>query len=192
VKGTTPLVKSVNSDFDEFVRRHQASVVANVAPIDWNKQRDDWLAYLNKLYTDVEKFLSPYTDNRSIKLDVEAIKLTEPDIGTYETTKMIIRIADQTITLTPVGTLLIGSKGRVDVEGRAGRSRLLLLNKNAKGAHDLIRVTIVDPAKPELTPNLKGETIEWAWKIVSPPPATTFIDFNRDTFFQLILEVTNG
>jgi hypothetical protein len=93
--------------------------------------------------------------------------------------------------------MLIGSKGRVDVVGSAGRSRLVLINKAAKSAHDLIKitVTVVDPKKPTvpLTPKSeKREPIEWAWKIVNSPPATTFMDLNAASFMQMILEVSNG
>jgi hypothetical protein len=44
---------------------------------------------------------------------------------------MILGIGRQEITLTPVGTLLFGSKGRVDVEGPAGRTRLVLVDQQS-------------------------------------------------------------
>ena len=46
---------------------------------------------------------------------------------------MILKIGRQEITMTPVGTLLIGAKGRVEVVGPAGRTRLLLVNSKAFG-----------------------------------------------------------
>jgi hypothetical protein len=190
------LAKSTDVEFDEFVRRHQASVAANIAargPIDWNKQRDEWLRYLEGLYDQVKDFLRSHIVNGAIRLEFRKIKITEDDIGTYEADKMILYIGDQTITFTPVGTLLIGSKGRVDVEGSAGRSRIALLNKSAKSANDVIKVTIIDPGAPEPITKPKTEKpIEWAWKIVTPPPATAFIDLNKESLLQLILEVSNG
>jgi hypothetical protein len=46
---------------------------------------------------------------------------------------MILKIGRQEIVMTPIGTLLIGAKGRVDVVGPAGRARLVLVNSQASG-----------------------------------------------------------
>ena len=34
--------------------------------------------------------------------------------------------------------------------------------------------------------------IEWAWKIVSRPPAMQFIELNKETLFEMLMEVSNG
>lgn len=195
------MVKSANVEFDEFVKRQTASAAAarNLPsePVDWNKQREEWLAYLAGLYDEIKSFLKAYTDNGSIKLKRDKISITENDIGTYDADKMTIYIGTRKITLTPIGTMLIGTKGRVDVAGSAGKSRLVLINKAAKSSHDLIKitVTVIDPKRPTLPPtpkSVKREPIEWAWKIVNSPPATTFMDLNAASFMQMLLEVSNG
>jgi hypothetical protein len=73
---------------------------------------------------------------------------------------MILKIGRQEITMTPVGTLLIGAKGGVEVVGPAGRTRLLLVSSKASG-----------PTPAVETPPKK---IKWAWKIAtSAPPSST-------------------
>jgi hypothetical protein len=49
----------VKSSFDEFVARENASA-AESTEIDWGQQRDEWLAYLDKLYALVEEYLQLY------------------------------------------------------------------------------------------------------------------------------------
>lgn len=35
------------------------------------------------------------------------------------------------------------------------------------------------------------ETIEWDWKIATPPPRIKYIEVNEDSFFDLLMEVIN-
>ena len=70
------------------------------------------------------------------------MELNEENIGTYTATRLKVVIGDEDITLTPIGTLLIGAKGRVDVEGSARTSRLILIDKNATDASSMFRVKV--------------------------------------------------
>jgi hypothetical protein len=46
------------------------------------------------------------------------------------------------------------------------------------------------PLPLEPPPSIKK--IEWAWKIVSRPPTMQFIELNRETFYEMLMEVSNG
>ncbi len=179
-----------NKDFDEFVKRQQALAVRET--VDWDKERDDWLDQLNTLYADIGAFLREYVDQGLIKLAFKEHRIIEENIGAYATRKMIIHVGRQEITLTPIGTLLIGSKGRVDVEGSAGKARLVLVDKDATSARSLNKVTIVDPKRPPKPEQEAPKHIEWTWKIVTSPPAVAFLELNKDSFFQVLMEVSNA
>ena len=191
---------NADAEFKDFVERQQRRAsVDNV--VDWNKERDDWLGYLQQLYDRIAEYLDEYIKNGAIKLRNSTIELNEENIGVYRAKRLTIVIGTQEIRLTPIGTLLIGSKGRVDVEGSAGTSRLVLINKNITNPRQMFRVTVTtippegSPLPPESRP-LAGaagaKEIEWAWKIVSRPPAMQFIDLNKETLFQMLMEVSNG
>ena len=58
-----------------------------------------------------------------------------------------------------------------------------------------VTVTTIPPGgspTPSPEPTLSPKEIEWAWKIVSRPPAMQFIELNKETFFELLMEVSNG
>jgi hypothetical protein len=121
--------------------------------------------------------------------------LSEENIGSYLAKRMDIRIGRQSVSLEPIGTLLIGCKGRVDALGSAGRVPLFLVNARAKSAADLIKVTVtvstrgkVHPPPPPLP---SDQPISWAWKIVTGTPRK-FADLDKDSFTRLLMEVTNG
>ena len=178
-------------EFEQFVKRQKSSAVAE-PPMDWDKERRDWIAHLNSLYEKVESFLRKYKNEGSIGIEYRETELFEENLGTYTVRRMIIQIGRQAISLTPVGTLLIGSKGRVDVEGPYGKAALVLVDKDAVSPRPRVRVRIID-TKEKVQPEVEKETkIEWVWKIATWPPAIQYIDLNTESFFQLIMEVSNA
>ncbi len=92
--------------------------------------RDQWLKDLDSLYRNVDGFLAKYIKDGSISRDFTEIKLTEPGIGTYLARRMDIRIGRRHVALVPVGTLLVGCKGRVDAEGSGGRVQIWLVQEH--------------------------------------------------------------
>ena len=196
---------SADTLFKDFVQRQQQPRSGDEA-IDWSKERDEWLDHLRQLYARVAEYLDEYIKGGTIKLRDSLIELNEENIGIYKAKRLVIAIGAQEIVFTPVGTLLIGSKGRVDVEGSAGKSRLVLIYKNLTHSRQMFRVTVTDiPPRvtvstyppggnpmpsPELAPSPKE--IEWAWKIVTRPPAMHFTELNKETLFEMLMEVSNG
>jgi hypothetical protein len=104
---------------------------------------------------------------------------------------MIIHIGRQTILLTPIGTFLYGTKGRVDVEGSAAKSRFILVDKDAVRNISWRPISGFDPNRPQRNVE-EPKKIDWTWKIASAPPVVRFIDLNKESLFQMLLEVSNG
>lgn len=187
---------SADAQFKDFVKRQQRPASVDDA-LDWIKERDDWLRFLQQLYESIAEYLDEYIKSGAVKLRDSTIELNEENIGIYNAKRLVIVIGAQEIRLTPVGTLLIGSKGRVDVEGSAGNSRLVLINKDITHPRQMFRITtkIIPPggSLPEpLEPPPSPKEIEWAWKIVSRPPAMQFIELNKENLFEMLMEVSNG
>lgn len=171
-------------DFEDFLDSHKESAVEQ--PIDWDLQKQEWLDFIKQFYSCVSLWLEPYVKNEKIKLDYKKIELTEDYIGRYETQVMVIEFAKQQITLTPIGTLLIGTKGRIDMEGARGRVQFILADKDSKG----IKISISIGGEPK-TEEVKIP--EWTWKIVlREPRKISYEDLNEENFFNALMEVANG
>jgi hypothetical protein len=168
-----------NTDFGAFVKRQQTAS-AGEERVDWAKEREDWLGHLRELYEHTESFLAEYIKTGEIKLNYRDIELNEENIGTYSARQMILRIGRQEITMTPVGTLFLFIKGRVDVVGPAGRTRLVLVDSNASGP-------TIKVAKPE-----PPAAVEWRWKIATSPPTIQYIELTQESLFQALMEVANA
>ncbi len=181
-------------EFDDFVRRAKI-LAADQSAVDWDEERRDWIAHLDSLYGKVESFLRKYKDEGSITIEFKETELFEENLGTYVARRMIIHIGRQVVNLNPVGTLLIGSRGRVDIEGPYGKAALVLVDKDAAGPRPRVQVKIIDP-KEKVEPEIEAEKkIEWVWRIATVPPRTprvSYIELNAESFFELIMEVSNA
>lgn len=179
-------------DFDEFVKRQQQSA-SEAASVDWKNERDEWLDYLDQLYKKVESLLQKYVSSGQIQAEYRPVELNEENIGPYAAREMVLKIGRQSVVLEPIGTLLIGSKGRVDISGPAGKAPILLVDSKASGPASLIHVTVSVGGKlPTPPPPKSPRDINWEWKIVTRPPERRFIEITAQTLFQLIMEVANG
>jgi hypothetical protein len=185
---------TTKNDFDTFVKHQQelSTAARNGPPFDPQKQLAEWLGYLNALHSDIQTYLEDYIGGGSISLRTENKILNEEFSGPYAAPIMFILIGLQEIKLDPIGTMLVGSKGRVDVVGRSGTSRLTLVDKNITSIRQMINVRIVDPANPALSKGPARQDIDWVWKIMSRPPALGFIELNKESFLEMLLEVSNG
>ena len=180
--------KDDKSEFDAFVKRQQQ--VAR-EPADWARERDEWLQHLGQLYDTIESFLKDYATSGAIELLYKEVPLNEENIGSYTARQMTLKIGPQEITLKPVGTLLIGAKGRVDVVGPAGQTRFVLVNKDA--SRPSIKVTMIVNGQPDVSPPKEpSKPITWTWKIATAPPRIEYIELTQESLYRALMEVVNG
>lgn len=99
-------------------------------------------------------------------------------------------MAGHKVKLEPIGTNLIGAKGRVDLIGKNGTIRFVLVNKNSSGPKIKVNIWIEgeEPPKQEEV----SKILEWEWKISTPPPRIKYIEFNQETFLSALMEVVGG
>jgi hypothetical protein len=179
-----------NAAFDEFVKNQQEDAHSAV---NWDAIRDEWLRRLDELYGQIRGFLKEYIDAGEIQLETSPIALNEENIGSYTAQQLTLKIGRKEVRFQPIGTLLIGSRGRVDVIG-AGviEARLVLVNNQFTRASDMSRVPINFAEELPDLPKKQPSNIDQAWKIVTRPPDRRFIELTQETLFKMIMEVANG
>lgn len=117
-------------EFSEFVRRKTAVVQSESGEgIDWSKRRADWLRELDELYARMQGHLTPYTEAGEIQIERTPIQLREDHLGTYDAHKLTFKIGCEKIVAKPIGTLLIGARGRADLSGSRKTLKIVLLDK---------------------------------------------------------------
>lgn len=175
-------------DFEDLLNKHESR--PEEKEIDWESQKDEWLEFIDQFYASLEQWFSPYKEQGTVSYTYKNAQLTEEFIGTYSVRVMTVDFAGQKLTFEPVGTLLIGTKGRIDMEGVKGRVQFILADKNSKGMKVSVSISI-DGDKPKAKEPKK--TPEWTWKIVlRESRKVSFVDFNEENFFDALMEIVNG
>jgi hypothetical protein len=168
-------------DFESMLNKHHEDLTKE--KINWTDQKKEWLGFIEQFYEKVELWVQPYLETGQLSYNYRKTILTEDDIGSYEVGVMEINFAGQHIKLEPIGTLLIGTKGRIDMEGARGRVQFILADKNSK-------------ERKIISTNDKALQIgepDWTWKIIlRESRKIAYEDFNEENFFSALMEIAHG
>lgn len=179
-------------EFDDFLRKEEEKKKPTV---DWDAEKNWWLKQLDILYTDIQGWLKEYIEKKKISVEFSNIDIYEEALGTYTARQMRIKVSDKIATLTPIGTILIGTKGRIDMKCNAESIRFILADRHATGPKIVMKeyLSEEEKRKDNGAENKQAKPqIEWVWKITTDPPRIKYTDLNQDTFLQSLMLVCNG
>ena len=177
-------------EFDDFLRKEEEQ---KQTTIDWEDRKKWWLMQLNILFSDIQNWLKEYIDSKKINVEFNYIDIYEEILGSYKAQQMRIKINDKIATLTPFGTILIGTNGRVDMTGNVDRVRFILTDRNAKGIKIESKLYFSDEHKRKEEEKKPSQPqIDWVWKITTNPPKIKYSDLNQDSFLECLVQVCNG
>jgi hypothetical protein len=94
--------------------------------VDWDRTKSDWLEALADLYRDIREWLSESEKRGLVRLADTKETLEEEHLGTYEAPGLNISFGADLVRLVPVGRLVLGARGRVDVITNRGQFVLVL------------------------------------------------------------------
>ena len=175
--------------FDEFVKQRLDRARQSAAALNREEKLATWQRELGSLYTVMEESLRDYTDSGQIRTERRPVQLTEDDLGSYQAQSLAISIGNDTVIAQPVGAMLIGCSGRVDLSGPRRTLRIVLLEKGGPG----MKVTISgaeDQHQPSShAPLLRGAIDHKGWYLVTSPPAAAATALDQDSFRDAIMEV---
>lgn len=162
--------------------------------IDPEKEIESWKYYLNELYSMIQSWLKKYVENGKVKLDFIEKNIHEEHLGYYKVKSMRLYIHHELVLFDPIGTIIIGTKGRVDMKGKKGVVKLVLADKKSARPKINIKVFTSDDEKKEYEEKKKMEEQkepDWVWKIATSAPNITYMELNEDSFFELVMDLIN-
>jgi len=109
---------------DLFQKKQNQAAVAG--GIDWDERRRKYVAAVEDLYQQIEKILAEPIAKQTVKLARRKKDLTENYIGTYAVDDLLLVIGDEQVRFSPRGRNIVGSSGRVDVQGERGEGILIV------------------------------------------------------------------
>ena len=114
----------------QFAERQQKTDAESV--VNWQEMKIWWVKTVRDLFTQIDGWLHSLISSGSVKSVRTTIQLMEQDLGRYDIESLQLELASQRMTFKPVGTMLIGAFGRIEVSGPNGKAVLLLLNTDNK------------------------------------------------------------
>ncbi len=98
--------------------------------LDIKRNIDEYNENLEKFYTTIKNALDSLIRESLCSISEKTFQLDEELLGTYNAKGLSIEMAGQKISVEPYATMLIGSKGRVDIKSRRKMISFLLLKKS--------------------------------------------------------------
>ena len=172
--------------FDDFVNQQ----IAKEEPsIDWTQIRDDWIKHLDEFYRQLaEGFLQKYIEQGKVHITWITKQINEEHIGSYDVKSLEVQIGTIKVRFDPIGTLVLGVKGRVDMHGPHGTVKFVLVPKTDSSPKIRVIQKVSGEVKEEPEPIIE----ELAWKILTPPPNIKYIELEEESFLSTIMEVANA
>lgn len=178
---------AIQKEFEDFVQAKNREATEKPR-VDWEKRKAVWLEQVNNLYDRISTLLSGYIDNGAISLARIPVEVTEERLGTYLVDELRIGIGEKTLRLTPIGAVILGAYGRVDLIGSRGRIRMVLVDPGAGAPRVEIKVLKPGERLPEVKP-VDLNALEW--RLASDPPGVKIRDLTRESLFEAILDVAD-
>ena len=176
--------------FDEFVKQRTEEAKKSAEALNPKERLASWRRELDSLYQKMERYLKDYISS-GLRTKRRPVQLTEDDLGSYEAQALAILIGRDEVIAEPVGTLLIGSSGRVDLSGPRRILRIVLLEKSDPVVN--VKISGADSREETVTHSpLRGEIDRRGWYFVTPPPAATATLLNADSLQDAIMDVAGG
>ena len=163
------------TNLESFVQSQMKQKIVSQT-IDWSKRREKWLKELTELFKFVQKTLLDAKFPQDY-ITATTHTLREETLGQYEAPGLVVTLpAGGSVTFIPVGSVIIGGYGRVDVTGPA-RERVKLIADDATE----------DRSEGDETPSYERE---WAWHVY-PGPRQSF-SFDENGLAKLLEIVTES
>ncbi|MDM8561250.1 hypothetical protein [Candidatus Parabeggiatoa sp. HSG14] len=158
-----------NESLELFLRRKNKESESKRKTIDWEEKKQQWLAWVDKLYGEINDWLNPLRHDGIVKINYENTTLKEDYLGSYPVKSMTIIVGTEYVSLKPKGVVLVNSWGRVDMMGDDGSIMFILIETK-----DDISVT----NQPKLQ-----------WHIAVRTPEMKYWKLTKDSFTDALKQV---
>ncbi len=156
------------SNFEELVRQRAKQQKSN--GVDWEERKRWWQERMQSLLNEVEQWLDPLIKDQTIEFTRSIVQRSEDLLGAYQIESGLIKLGNEKLELRPVGSVIVGGFGRVDVKGPNRTAMLLLCAPDPSIAKDRLR----DSAE---------------WFIAPPQRPTEFQPLTKDSFERMFADL---
>ena len=100
--------------------------------VDWKKIKKDWIKDIHVFYNFVNELLVRYIESGKVSIKYTTCVVHEERLGSYNAKNLILTLGQQQVNFTPIGRLIFGAQGRIDMEGTSGKVKFIFTENNYK------------------------------------------------------------
>lgn len=175
------------SDFDQFLADQKADKAKYG---DLSERKAQWVRKIDVLYNQVRLLLESYQANGSMDFALSLSELHEEELGSYQAHSLTINLGASSVRFMPVGTMLLGSPGRVDLVGLRGSVRFVLVLPEMDRPMHIPAASL--GAAPGESRRAPLDLAPYVWKISTSPPGIRYSDIDAANLQSAIMEAANG
>lgn len=181
----------MNRQFRDFVKQ-QVDPTDDASILTLAREKQLWLEQLAQLYRFVDETLAEFIRQKQIQITRRSIDLYEEPLDPYPAPAATIRIGRQIVEIEPVGTFLIGARGRVNMNGPRGIARFVVVPKDASSPRWRVDVQSPGQALAAAPSPAAFRAEDWVWKISTPAPRISYIELTPESFQETLMGVIDG
>ena len=171
-------------DFKKFVENENKK--KSESQFNPNERIHEFRRFVNIFYQSVESdWLYPFIESDEISTVEIERRIEEQFLGQYNINEKIIIIGNQSLFLRPVGTMLPGSFGRIDLTYEARSEMFVLVNPQIETPKQMLDNMYYNSMFNELHEDL-------IWKFVIKQPRLKYETITSDVFQKVIMEIIYG
>lgn len=177
-------------DFKSFIEAENKKEKQKKVNFDPEERISLFRNRVNELYALIDDdWLKAYIENDEIKTSYRDIQITEELLGSYPVREKIIEIGRHIFILRPIGTILIGTPGRVDLLYQSRKVMFVLVGENVKSPRMQITIKINGEIEGRGKEKDPGRLV---WKYTQRDGVMTYHDLSADSFQKLLMNLTDG
>lgn len=164
------------SNLQNFITAQQAARQTRPdQQVDWSLRKEKWLSELNRLFGFIT---SKLTEAGVSEEQIESThhRINEETLGSYVAPGLKVDIGPGWVTFVPIGSVILGGYGRVDVKGPARDEIVKLIADDAD----------IDRQQDDQTPS---HAREWIWKVYPERGTRNNYSLDEDGLTRLLQSV---
>ncbi|MCL4408020.1 MAG: hypothetical protein M1542_01495 [Thermotogae bacterium] len=92
---------------------------------NWNEMKEKWVSQIEDFFSTIKEWLNDSIRKGLIEVKEAEIEISEENLGNYKTKSLQISFENKKVEFVPIGRLVIGAQGRIDIKFINGRYILL-------------------------------------------------------------------
>lgn len=179
-----------NKTFDDLMReikeRKEKATTIPANSFDPQEKINTYKRRVEELYSLItDDWLLDNIKDELISFYREPIIIREERLGEYEINSLILVIEGKKVLLKPYGTILIGTRGRIDISYGMHNGMFILTGENVTSprAHIVVTINGEKPHKRKEEENPGKEV----WKFVNRDGMMQYISLDKKSFQQILM-----